>query len=301
MKILVTGAHGLLGRSLLQQHSDDVELLGCGRSADPVAERPYYQAQLLEPGAAAGLLAEVRPDWVIHTAALTNVDLCETERAEARQINLDMVAQLAQACVQVNAGLVQLSTDYVFDARGGPYGESDATCALSHYGQLKLESERCVLEAPLKGLVVRTLWLYGYIVDTRPNLITWPLAALGRGEKLKIVDDQWGNPTYVDDLAGVLLQLCRRHATGLYHMGGADFMTRYQLLLQLAQFFGLDAGLVEPMSTQTAAQQAPRPLRSGLRTEALEAFLGYRPLKLTAGLQDMAQKPAFRRAFAFLG
>jgi dTDP-4-dehydrorhamnose reductase len=300
MKILVTGAHGLLGRSLLQQQSD-AELLGCGRSSEPVAERPYYQVQLLESGAAASLLEAVRPDWVIHTAALTNVDLCETERQQARQINLDIVALLAQACAQVDAGLVQLSTDYVFDGCDGPYSESDATHALSHYGQLKLESERCVLEAPIKGLVVRTLWLYGYIVEARPNLVTWPLAALGRGEKLSIVDDQWGNPTYVDDLAAVLLQLCRSGASGLYHMGGSDFLTRYQLVLQLADFFGLDTSLIEPVSTQTAGQQAPRPLRSGLRTEALETLLYYRPLGFTAGLQQMARQASFRRAFADLG
>ena len=299
MRILVTGAHGLLGRSLLHQRCD-AELLGCGRGPEPVAGRPYHQVRLLDPDAVLHLLETTRPDWVIHTAALTNVDQCEAEPELARQINLNAVAHLVDACARVDAGLVQLSTDYVFDGRNGPYGEEDETHPLSHYGQLKLASEDLVLAAPVKGLVVRTLWLYGYIAETRRNLVTWPLEALARGEELKIVDDQWGNPTYVDELARVLLELCRRDCRGLFHMGGADSMTRFELVRQLAQFFDLDASGVERVSTQSAGQRARRPLRSGLRIGALAAQLDYRPLSFAAGLERMAQKEEFRRAFAHL-
>ena len=299
MRILVTGAHGLLGRSLLHQRCD-AELLGCGRGPEPVAGRPYHQVRLLDPDAVLHLLETTRPDWVIHTAALTNVDQCEAEPELARQINLNAVAHLVDACARVDAGLVQLSTDYVFDGRDGPYGEADSTHPLSHYGRLKLESEHLVLQAPIKGLVVRTLWLYGYIAGARPNLVTWPLAALARGEQLNIVDDQWGNATYVDDLVGVLLELCRRDSCGLYHMGGADFTSRYDLVLRLADFFGLDAGLVKRVSTQSVGQLAERPLRSGLRTEALAALLDHRPLGLADCLEHMARQEAFQRHFAHL-
>ena len=299
MNILVTGAHGLLGRSLLRQPST-AALIGCGRGPDPVGGRAYHQVDLTDPGSAEGLLAVVRPDWVIHTAALTNVDRCQTEPDLARLVNRDMVAHLAVACRRHNAGLMHLSTDYVFDGRDGPYGEGDAPNPLSHYGVLKLESEQLVLQQGLRGVVIRTLWLFGCVAHTRPNLVTWPLGALLKGESVHIVDDQWGNPTYVDDLARTLINLCRDEAHGLFHMGGASYMTRYEMTLRLARFFGLEEGLVKAQSTAATNQQAARPLRSGLRTDALNRRLGRVSLDFELGLEQMARSEDFRRAFASL-
>lgn len=299
MKLLVTGAHGLLGRSLLEREFD-IEMAGCGRGQTPVGRAPYYQVELADPQAVRGLLETARPDWVIHTAALTDVDRCEIDRPLARQVNLEIVEHLVAACQDLDIGLVQLSTDYVFDGRNGPYGEQDPPNPLSYYGALKLESEKAVLQSDFKGIVLRTLWLYGYIPQTRRNLVTWPLAALARGERLAVVDDQWGNPTYVHDVALALVELCRRQINGLFHMGGNSYMTRYQLVQELAGFFGLDAGLVSPVPTAAAGQQAPRPLRSGLRAEALSALLGRAPLSFAQGLDHMARQAAFRRDFAFL-
>ncbi|MFH1568415.1 MAG: dTDP-4-dehydrorhamnose reductase [Gemmatimonadota bacterium] len=297
MKILVTGAHGLLGRCLLLQRQADLELVGCGRSAEPVAGRPCHAVDLGDPRAVATLVRQVRPDWVIHTAALTSVDQCETEPELARHLNVDLVANVAQACRAAGSGLVHLSTDYVFDGAAGPYAEGDPPRPLSSYGRLKLASETVALEAGVPALVIRTLWLYGHVTGARRNLVTWPLEALSRGERLRIVDDQWGNPTCARDLAGLLLDLCRQGTTGLFHVGGATFLTRYELVLELADRFGLERALVEPMSTAAAAQAAPRPLRSGLRSEAVTTALGRRPLSLAEGLQRLRQEEDFRRDF----
>lgn len=299
MKLLVTGAHGLLGRSLLEPDFD-AEMIGCGRGETPVGRGTYHPIELTDPQVVFALLDRVRPDWVIHTAALTDVDRCEIDRPLALQINLEIVRHLASACLQLGLGLVQLSTDYVFDGRNGPYGEQDPTNPLSYYGALKLQSEGVVLQEGLKGLVLRTLWLYGYLPGTRRNLVTWPLEALARGEQLRVVDDQWGNPTHVHDVAQALVELCRRQVQGLFHLGGATYLTRYQLTQELARFFGLDPGLVQPISTVAAGQQAPRPLRSGLRTQALESLLHSAPLRLSQGLEQLAGQESFRRDFSTL-
>lgn len=299
MKILVTGAHGLLGQHLLRAPRD-VELVGCGRSQQPVGSATYRQVQLQDPTAVAVLMEQEQPDWVIHTAAITNVDRCETEREEARQVNLGMVEILAAGCQAADIGLLQLSTDYVFSGDNGPYSESAQPQPLSYYGQLKLESERLVLGSGIRGIVLRTLWLFGYLPGTRPNLVTWPLAALHRGEALRIVDDQWGNPTFVGDLAEVLIDLCRAQVTGIYHMGGSDFMTRYQMVEQLGAFFGLNTSNVEPIKTTDAGQSAPRPRRSGLSNERLTNTLGRSPLNLEQGLTRMTQDEHFRRDFDYL-
>lgn len=299
MRLLVTGAHGLLGRSLLEPDFD-AEVIGCGRGETPVGRGAYYPIELTDPQAVLALVDQVKPDWVIHTAALTDVDRCETDRPFARQLNLETVEHLAAACRQLGVGLVQISTDYVFDGRSGPYSETDATNPLSYYGALKLQSEGVVLQPGLKGLVLRTLWLYGYLPGTRRNLVTWPLEALARGDQLKMVDDQWGNPTHVHDLAWALVELCRRQVQGLFHLGGATYLTRYQLTQELARHFDLDPGLVLPVSTAAANQKAPRPLRSGLRTQALESLLGYTPLSLSQGLEGLAAQADFRRDFPTL-
>jgi dTDP-4-dehydrorhamnose reductase len=163
-----------------------------------------------------------------------------------------------------------------------------------------LQSEKVVLQEGLKGLVLRTLWLYGHAPGTRRNLVTWPLEALSRGEPLRMVDDQWGNPTWAHDLSSALVELCRRQVQGLFHLGGATYLTRYQLTLELARHFGLDPGLVQPIPTADAGQKAPRPLRSGLRTQALESLLGRAPLGLAQGLEQLAGQEDFRRNFPTL-
>ena len=299
MRILITGVHGFLGRALFGLR-EKIEWSGCGRGTETVAGGPYYQIDWETSAPIADLLAAVRPDWVINTAALTNVDQCEVDRDLARKANLELVDSLVQACRRIDAGLVQLSTDYVFDGASGPYTEHDRPHPLSHYGQLKLDSERLVLEGLDRSIVVRTLWLYGYVPGTGSNFVTWALKTLHQGGSLKAFADQWGNPTYVHDLARILVELCRGDAWGLFHMGGATFMTRYELVHDLARVFGLDARRVEPVSTAAAGLQAVRPLRSGLRTDALEAALGRRPMDFGEGLEHMRRQAAFRRDFAHL-
>ena len=303
MKVLVTGVHGLLGRSLsraAEGAGSGCAMIGCGRGPGPARGEVYHQADLLDPHALDSLLDRVQPDWVIHTAAITNVDLCETEKELAHRVNVDLVSDLAAACKASGAGLVQLSTDYVFDGRDGPYAETDRPNPLSHYGALKLASEEPVLAGGVKGLVVRTLWLYGHASGARKNLVTWPLDALGREEDLRIVDDQWGNPTFVDDLAKTLLQLCRDQRTGLLHMGGGDFMTRVEMTRALARTFDLPEERVQPISTEAMNQDAPRPLRSGLRTDTLNSILGRSPNTFTQGLSQLRAQADFRRDFPTL-
>lgn len=299
MRILITGAHSLLGRSLLAEKTA-VELIGCGRGLDPVAGKRYVQVAITEADQVERLLLDLRPDWVINTAAITDVDCCEIDKETARRVNLDAVNYLVDACRQIDAGLVQISTDYVFDGNAGPYSEQDETHPLSYYGELKLKSEDIVLNSNIKGLVLRTLWLYGYLPGVRLNLATWPLDALAQHKPLTVIDDQWGNPTYVNDLARVLLDLCQRHITGLYHMGGASYMTKKEVVVEAARFFNLDEKLIGAASTQMACQAAQRPLRSGLSTDALQAVLEYQPLSLTQGLEHMAQDQYFRRDFSHL-
>jgi dTDP-4-dehydrorhamnose reductase len=299
MKIVATGAQGFLGRCLLGS-SDECIWEGWSRQQGTVAGIVCKVVDLLDPETVVRLLAETRPDWVINTAAVTNVDSCEVDRAAARRANVDVVANLVAACRQTGVGLAHLSTDYVFDGEAGPYKEGDATRPLSHYGELKLESEELVLQKLERAFVVRTMWLYGYVPGARPNMVTWPLETLARGEEMRIVADQWGNPTYGPDLASALIGLCASEAAGLWHMGGGSFMTRYEQVVELATFFGFDAGQIQQTTTAALAQPARRPLRSGLSTEAIERHLGCKPLSFRQSLEHLVQDPYFCRDYGHL-
>ena len=294
MRILVTGATGFLGRTLLSLEGE-AEWMGCGRR--PTAEGiSYRQVDLADRKAVTALVAELAPDWVINAAAMTDVDGCEKDARAARQANVDIPETLAVACAAIGAGLVHISTDYVFDGKRGPYGEGDAANPLSCYGQLKLESEG-ILKRMERVLVVRTLWLYGYVPQAGSNFLTWVLRGLSGAQPLRVFADQWGNPTYIRDLARALVSLCSKEARGLFHAGGATFMTRWEMARELACFFEIDGALIEPVPTRAAGLPAARPLRSGLRTDALEAALGRRPLSFAEGLQHLAADPHFRRDF----
>lgn len=300
MKVLVTGAHGLLGRALLQADwGGDVELAGCGRSDEPVDGVACHAVDLTAAGDVLRLWRQLRPQRVIHTAAVTSVDGCETDPELARRVNRDAVGFVVDASLDVGAHVGHLSTDYVFDGTSGPYAETDEVNPLSVYGRMKLESEELVLDADA-GYVVRTLWLYGHLRGVRPNLVTWPIGALAEGESLRIVDDQWGNPTYVHDLARALSELSQRDAEGLFHLGGTTFLTRDDLVRRVARRFGLDASGVTTMTTADAGQAAPRPLRSGLRTEKIEQLLGWSPASLDEGLDRLAADPVFQQDFGGL-
>lgn len=299
MKIITTGAQGFLGRCLLGLNGEH-EWEGWSRQVGTVAGIDCRVVDLLNVESMVDLLEELRPDWVINTAAVTNVDGCEVDRDAARRVNVGVVANLVAACNQTGVGLVHLSTDYVFDGEGGPYKEGDATRPLSHYGELKLESEELVLQGMERAIVVRTMWLSGYVQGARSNMITWPLETLARGEEMRIVADQWGNPTYGPDLAAALVGLCAEEAKGLWHMGGGSFMTRYEQVVELATFFGLDKELISKMTTAELAQPAPRPLRSGLSTDAIEQRLVRRPLSFLQSLEHLVQDAHFRRDYGHL-
>ena len=297
MKIIVTGAHGFLGRCLLGMGGEH-EWMGWSRSKGAVGDVPCIAVDLADRALLTGLLQEHRPDWVINTAAITNVDGCELDPVDARRVNVGMVENLVAACQAADVGLAHVSTDYVFDGKNGPYGEEDPTGPLSTYGALKLESERVVLGGLKRGIVVRTMWLYGYVTETRPNMLTWPLQTLARGETLRIVADQWGNPTYVADLARALVDLCALDSVGLWHVGGGSFMTRYEQVVQLALFFGLDPDRVAQGLTADLAQPARRPLRSGLSTDALRRHLGWEPMSFSQSLEDVLHNGDFCRDFS---
>ncbi len=271
MRILVTGASGLLGRKVLaalrrQQGWEPIATARAPGSLPRDEVGTVYPLDVCDRDQVRAALTRTRPAAVIHTAAMTDVDGCEREPERAWAVNVGGTQIVAEACARVSARLVHLSTEYVFDGRAGPYRESDAPNPLSVYGRTKLESERAVAASCERWAVARTTVLFGYAPGVRANFVLWLLGRLARGERTRVVADQIGSPTLADNLADMVLALAGDGGHGIYHTVGGSRLARSDFARLAATEFGLDADLIDPVATADLCQPAPRPLAAGLST-----------------------------------
>lgn len=273
VRALVTGSNGLLGTKLLELliGRDEVEVGGVSRG--PCANRylgefAFWQADLAEPGSAARVYQAFRPEVVVHTAAMTDVDGCEQFPDGAWRENVDATRLVADAARCTGARLVHLSTEYVFDGTAGPYVEDDPTNPLGVYGRSKLVSEAIVLERLADSAIARTTVLFGQAPNARPNFVTGLLQRWRAGERTRIVTDQVGSPTLADNLAQMVWALAAdSSARGVFNTVGASVVDRCAFAEQIASAFGTDPGLIEPIDTPSLKQAARRPLRAGLKMD----------------------------------
>jgi dTDP-4-dehydrorhamnose reductase len=291
--VCVTGGNGLLGTKLTELAGLSLRVVSSDLQDGPSVEPPnltYVRADITDPAQVDSLLRRSKPEAVFHTAAFTDVDGCETRRDAAWSVNVTGTENLATACRRYGARLIHLSTDYVFDGMAGPYSETDAPNPVSHYGRTKLESERVVRSLLPDALIARTMVLYGFAAGARSNFVTWLVAALKRRAPVRIVTDQFGNPTLADDLARALLLLFERRASGIIHAAGREWLNRFDFALKTAEVFGLDASLISPTTSDEFKQPAPRPLRSGLRTDKIEREFGFRFSTAAEGLRAVREQ-----------
>lgn len=261
MRILVTGAEGMLGHTVVGQLEPLHTMIGIDLA----------QGDLTVPGTADGLLEKYRPDWVIHCAAWTDVDGAESSRDLAMAVNGTATCLLARACDQVGCGMTYLSTDYVFNGQGGSegYGEDDARDPINYYGQTKAVGEEAVEAMTEPWQIVRISWLFG---DGPVNFPRTMRRLLGERETLRVVQDQTGCPTYTVDLAQVLAFLVSGRHRGIFHATNGGICTWWDLAREVARLEGADPERVHPCASSEYPTAAVRPLCSVLRSTQLEAL-----------------------------
>ncbi len=276
MRVLVTGSNGLLGTKLLERLVADPSADGLGASRGERAngylgDVPFWQLDVTDAAAVERVLDAARPDAVVHTAALTDVDGCERQRDLALAINRDGAANVARACAARGIRLVHLSTEYDFDGTSAPNPEDNPPNPLGWYARTKYAGEQAVVEAGGNWSIARTTVIYGYAPHVRANFVLWLLGRLRAGERANIVDDQIGSPTLADNLAEMTLALAASDRVGVFNTVGADVISRYAFARIVAETFGLDPDLLDRISTASLKQLAPRPLRAGLLMDRFRA------------------------------
>ncbi len=294
MKILITGANGLLGQHLVKLLLDTTahEIMATSKREPRLVVQDsrlhYYSLDITDGMEVHLLLEKLQPDTIIHCAALTQVDECEQQPIKAWEINVTATRFIVDAAKKINAFVIFISTDFVFDGLSGPYKETDIVNPVSYYGSTKVAAEKAVAESGLQYAVVRTCLLYGNILfGTRTNIISWVKENLEQGKKIKVVSDQWRTPTYVADLAKGILLIAEKKAVGLFHISGSDFLNPYEMAMATAAYLSLDASLIEKTDASHFTQPAKRPAATGFIIEKAKTVLGYSPVSFTQGLKLM--------------
>lgn len=292
-KVVVTGAHGLLGSKLVRLLRKKYDVYGLVREFRPahaVEGVEYIEGDVSKYQLLSKVARELHPKYFFNAAAYTNVDGCETEKELCWRINVEAVEYLARAARLVDARVIHISTDYVFDGKNGPYREEDRPNPLGYYAKSKLAGENVLMASGADFAIARTMVLYGYAPGVRPNFVTWVIDRLMRGETIRVVDDQRGNPTLADELAEAVIKLAESQYSEVFHISGREVIDRYAFAVAIAETFGLDKSLIQRVKTAELQQAAPRPLNSGFVIEKAEKLLGVQMSDVRGGLEKFKRQ-----------
>jgi dTDP-4-dehydrorhamnose reductase len=303
MKILLTGSNGLLGQKLVYKlrNQAGIDCIATARGENRLIQKEgyvYTEMDITNKEEVKKVLTKHMPDAVIHTAAMTNVDACETDKENCVAMNVSAVQYIADALQELqqsNQGykpqMVHLSTDFIFDGTHGPLDETEKPNPLSYYAWSKLEAEKILQESNIHWAIARTVLVYG-IVDnmSRSNIVLWAKQNLEQGKKINVVDDQFRTPTLAEDLADGCILLVKKKAQGIYNISGKDFMSILELVHQVADYYGLDKSLINPSKSSDIKQPAQRPPITGFIIDKAIKDLGYNPHSFVEGIKLMDEQ-----------
>lgn len=289
----MTGSNGLLGQKLVYKLKDrtDVELIATARGANRLVDQTGYlfrSMDIEDRQSVDTVIDTVKPHHIIHTAAMTQVDDCELDHAVCDRANVDAVQYIVNAAERNNSHLVHISTDFIFNGKEGPYDEQGVADPLSYYGNAKWKGELIVQQSKLRWAILRTVLVYG-IVDnmSRSNIVLWAKGALEKGKPINVVDDQFRSPTLAEDLADGCILAVDHNATGIYNISGKDQFAIIDLVREVADHYGLDKSLINPVSSETLNQPAKRPPVTGFILDKARRELGYEPHSFKEGMALM--------------
>ena len=291
MKILITGANGLLGQKLvaLLAPNKEVHLIATGRGENRItgiADTFTYQSlDITKAGQVDDVISKHQPDAIIHTAAMTNVDQCEQEHEACVDLNVNAVQYLLETAGKNNSFFVHLSTDFIFAGDDGPLREDAVPAPVNFYGESKLQAEQLVLNSHVKHAIARTVLVYGITPNmSRSNIILWVKNSLEQGKPIQVVDDQWRTPTLAEDLATGCFLIAKKQAEGIFHISGEEMLTPYDMAIYTADYFKLDKSLITKTDSTKFTQPAKRPPKTGFIIEKAKQQLGYQPHTFREGI-----------------
>ena len=292
MKILITGANGLLGQklvALIAPHAE-VNLIATSRGSDKIFyDLPMYRYRAMDvtdPEEVALVIGQEKPNVIIHTAALTKVDYCEQHQEICYRVNVTATENVVRAAQANDCALIHLSTDFIFPGTKRLLREDETPGPINYYGQSKLDAERIIMNGNIRYAIVRTAIVYGVVPHlSRSNIILWVKDSLKRGKTIHVVDDQYRTPTLAEDLAMGCFLIAQQQAIGVYNISGEELLTPYDMAQMTADYFKLDKSLITRTDSSRFKQPARRPLETGFNIEKAKQELGYQPRTFAEGIR----------------
>lgn len=293
-KILITGSNGLLGQKLIKALKNQHEVLATSIGDCIISDTTgflYQSLDITDRNSISNTFENFNPDVVINTAAMTDVDGCEEKKELCDKVNVAAVAYLRDECEKYKAHLIHISTDFIFDGEDGPYSETDEPNPLSYYGLSKLKSEQLLYDSTINWTILRTIILYGTAENLqRNNIVLWGRKALKEGKPINIIDDQFRSPTLAEDLAKACVLAIEKQATGIFNASGKDFMSIFEMIERMADFYNCDKSNINRISSETLNQKAKRPPKTGFILTKSNEELGYEPHSFEEGLKLLEQQ-----------
>ena len=277
MKVMVFGANGLVGQKLIKEMNSSYEIIAVGKGAKTFngeQKIKYYRADITDSARINELLREIQPGVVVNAAAYTDVDGCEANKEKCWKVNVEGVENITRVARLINSKLIHISTDYVFDGKDGPYSEEYQPSPTTYYGKAKLASENVVIGSKARYAIIRTNVIYGKAYPAKASFVRWVTDELSAGRKINVVNDQFNNPTFANDLAACILRIIQLDAEGLYNYAGADYVNRFEFAQMIAEKFGHSPKLILPINSKDLGQIAKRPKNGGPRTDKSKDMRG---------------------------
>jgi dTDP-4-dehydrorhamnose reductase len=287
VKLLVTGATGLVGREVVSAAVRRGHTVYAGwHERRPEAGTPV-KLDITDSGSVRNAF-DMSPDVVVHLAALTDVDRCEVNEAMANELNCLATESIAREAVARGVYMVFVSTDYVFDGKRGLYAEDDKPHPVNKYGWSKLKGEQAVEDASVNSCIARISTPYG-VHPFRRSFATFLADKLAAGEEVSVASDQFTSPTYTVDLSLALVEIAERRIAGILHVSGSERCSRLNFATALADRLSLDKLLIKPVLMSEIPWKAPRPRDSSLNVNRAIGLLRFRPSSLGDSLGRFAE------------
>jgi dTDP-4-dehydrorhamnose reductase len=285
LKVLVTGGNGLLGSKISKVgRQKGYSIYPIDKSFNTKGSHLIEQ-DICDREGISRIIERIRPELIIHTAALTNVDKCEREKKLAWEINVEGTRNIVECSKLHGSFLIYISTDYVFSGDKGHYTEENDPNPINFYGETKLEGER-IMEKELESwCIARSCVIYGCNPAAgKTNFALWALDNLENGKMISVITDQLVSPTLNTNLAEMILEVADKRLEGIYHLAGATAISRFDFVLQLATVLGLDPGLIRQAKSKDMNWKAKRPKNSSLDISKASNTLQNKPLALDQSL-----------------
>ena len=297
-KLFIFGVGGLLGYRISLLAKNKFKIYGSYNERKPLFDfAKIEKVNILDNEKINNILKSIKPDYVIITSALSNVDYCELHKEEAEKVNVDAVKKIFSLCEELNCKLIHISSDSVFDGtKESPYVEEDIPNPLNIYGKTKLNSEKIILQNP-NNLIVRASVLYGWLPDylrnissssmKNNNFVQWLIQNLKNNKKVNIITDENSSPILVNDFARSIINLIEGNFKGIYHSSPPIEISRYDFSIKIASYLGYDIKLIHPVTNKELGRYVITGKNKCLNSNKISKETGFKFLNLNESIEEL--------------